>query len=174
MWTAVVPLLLSGCSATSTAGTAQPAPTTMPGSVAELSHDPCTQVTDAMISSLGFDPATKKPYRAGVERATEMGCAWKDSATMTRLGADIGKSLSTVDQYRKNPTFNGVTELTIGGHAAVNFVTDTAGGGCNLAIEISGGSAIVATSASSQSSAPNPDSCPDAVRIATAISPLFR
>ena len=163
-------LLMQACS---TAGTPQAAPSTTPGSVEEMSYNPCTQFTDGMATALGFDPATKRPYDAGVGRATESGCAWKDSATMTRLGVDLGKSLSTLDQYRNNPTFNGITELTIAGHAAVNFVTDTAGGGCNLAIKISGGSAIVATSASSQSSAPNPDSCPDAVRIATAIAPLF-
>ncbi|UZJ24976.1 DUF3558 domain-containing protein [Rhodococcus antarcticus] len=169
----LVPLVSSGCSATSTEGTAQSAPTSVTGSVADLSYDPCTQVTEAMVTSLGFDPSTKKPYKAGVGTATESGCAWKDSATLTRLGADLGKSLSTLDQYRNNPTFNGVTELTVGGHAAINFVTDRAGGGCNLAVEITGGTAIVATSAISRTSAPNPDSCPDAVRIATAIAPLF-
>jgi hypothetical protein len=173
MWMVLIPLVTSGCSATSTAGSAQPAPTSVPGSVAELSYDPCTQVTDAMISALGFDPGTKKPYDAGVGAATETGCSWKDSEAMPRLSTDLGKSVSTLDQYRNNPTFNGVKELTIDGHAAINFVTDTAGGGCNLAVEINGGTAIIATSASSQSSAPNPDSCPDAVRIATAIAPLF-
>jgi hypothetical protein len=167
-------LLMSACSTASTAGTPQPAPTTTPGSVAAMSYDPCTQFTDAMATALGFDPSTKMPYSAGAGGATETGCAWKNSTTMTTLGVDLGKSQSTLDQYRNNPTFNGITELTIAGHAAVNFVTDTAGGGCNLAIEITGGSAIVATSAQTQTAgATDPDSCPDAIRIATAIAPLF-
>ena len=66
-----------------------------------------------------------------------------------------------------------MTELSIGGRRVVNFVTDTAGGGCNLAIDLGSAIGIVATSAFSQTSAPDPDSCPDAERIAAAISPVL-
>ena len=77
-----------------------------------------------------------------------------------------------MNQYWNNPTFNGVTELTVGGLAAINLVTVTAGVGAPMGII--GGTAIVATSAMSRSSAPNRDSCPDAVRIAAAIVPCSR
>lgn len=64
--------------------------------------------------------------------------------------------------------------MTSGGHAAVNLVTETSVGGSTLAIEMTTGTAIVATSSASQSAGvPDPDLCPDAVRIATAIAPLF-
>ena len=79
-----------------------------------------------------------------------------------------------MDRYQNSPTFNGVTELTIGGHAVADFVIDTAGGWCSLAFKITGGSAIVTTlSASQTAGVPDPDSCPDAVRIATAIASRF-
>ncbi len=93
---------------------------------------------------------------------------------MSRLGVDIGFNNTQIDSYLTDLGVKTTTELSIGGRRVVNFVTDTAGGGCNLAIDLGAAIAIVATSSASQTAGvPDPDSCPDAERVATAISPVL-
>ena len=136
--------------------------------------DPCTQLTDVMVTSLGLDPSTRTPYTAKGSTA-ESGCRWEDAPTLGRLLVDIGINKTQIDKYLTNLGVTRKTELSIGGRRVVNFVTDTLGGGCNLAIDLGAAIAVVATTSSSQTAnVPDPDSCPDAVRVATAISPLFR
>ena len=130
-------------------------------------------MTDAIITSLGLQPQTKEPYT--VKGPTmESGCAWRDSTDMPRLLVDIGFKGAQIDTYLTSLGVSKTSELSIGGRRVVNFVTDTAGGGCNLAIELGSAIGIVATTSASQTAGvPNPDSCPDAERIATAISPVL-
>lgn len=159
--------LVGACGSSTTPGTAVAGP---PEAVA---FDSCTQVSDTMITSLGLLPETKEPYTQKGP-TVESGCAWKDSTTMARLLVDIGFKSAHIDTYLTNLGVSTTTELTIGGRRVVNFVTDTLGGGCNLAIDLGSAIAIVATSSASQTAGvPDPDSCPDAERIAAAISPVL-
>ena len=162
---------LTGCGSTSTQGSALAAGSSTAGAV---SFAPCTQLTDAMITALGLEPTTKKPY-TGKGTTVESGCRWDDAPKMGRLFVDIGVNKTQIDTYLTDLGITMKTELSIGGRRVVNFVTDTAGGGCNLAIDLGEAIAIVATSSTSYvAGVPDPDSCPDAERIATAISPVLQ
>ena len=158
---------VGGCAASTTAGSAVAA------APSAVKFDPCTQVTDAMVMSLGLLPQTKMPYvLKGL--TVESGCAWQDSTTTARMLVDVGFEPKQIDAYLTNLQVSTTTELSIGGRRLVNVVTDTAGGGCNLAIDLGSAIAIVAATSSSQTAGvPNPDSRPVAGRIAAGNSPVL-
>lgn len=160
-------LAVAACGSSGTTGVAVPA------IAAAVSFDPCTQVTDTMISSLGFLPETKKPY---TQRGTtvESGCSWKDMPTMTRLRLDIGFNAKQIDPYLKGLGVTNPPEQTIGGRRVDTFDSVASSGTCTLAIDLGSAIVVVATLATPQESgATAKDSCPDAVRIAGAISPVL-
>ena len=166
----VVATLLGGCGSSSTKGSAVAAGPSTAGTAA---FDPCTQLPDAMITSLGLEPSTKKPY-TGRGTTVESGCRWDDAPTMGRLLVDIGVNNTPVDKYLTDLGYTNPPELDIGGRRAFTFQTDRALGVCSLALDLGGAVAIVATSSTSYvAGVPDPDSCPDAERIATAISPVL-
>ena len=166
----VVAVLAAGCGSSSISGSAVAGGATSAGVVV---FDPCVQVTEAMITSLGLDPSTKEPYTA---RGTtvENGCGWGDAPTMGRLLVDIGVNNTPIQKYLSNLGYTDAPQQNIGGRQAFQFQTARKLGTCSFAIDLGHAVVIIATSSASQTAGvPNPDSCPDAERIATAISPVL-
>lgn len=159
-------VLTTACSSRTT-GTPVPQPMASSG-VSTSQYDPCLLDRD-VLRSAGLDPDNPLgPYSAGAGRSTENGCRWAGpGGTQASFSSTLGKSARTVDEYLVNPTFDS-SPTSVAGRKAVNFRTGAADV-CNLAIEISGGSAIVVVSPVAGELS-REQACARAERIATAIA----
>lgn len=140
--------------------------------VADIKYDPCTAFAPEVLTSAGLDPANSRgPYTAGAGLSTETGCRWSApggiSATFT---ASLGKSARTVEEYLANPTFDS-TPTSIAGRDVINFSTGSARV-CNLAVRITGGSAIVVVNPAAND-LNREQACAAARRITETIAPIL-
>lgn len=151
-----VATVVGACGSSTTLGTAVAGSSTAEA----VAFDPCTQVTDTVITSLGLLPETKKPY---TQKGTtvESGCGWDDAPTMGHLLVDIGFNNKRIDEYLTGLGVTDPPEQTIGGRRVAKFQSAAEIGTCTLAIDLGSAVAIVATlSASQTAGVPNPDSWP--------------
>lgn len=166
-------LAVAGCSSTES-GNAQPSATTDQAAATAALWDPCTQIPDSMLTSLGLDVASE---RSGILEAEEPGwkiCGWEDAEFPPNYGIHVYSTIHTVKEVREKPTNTAFTDVVVAGRSGVQYrqTHNDANEECSIAFPTETGLAqidLLNISTKSKSMPP----CERLDPIAKAIVPLF-
>lgn len=163
-------LALSGCQSSTTGSPTADTQAAVTPSRAVF-FDPCTTLSPSTLDTAGLDSARgSAPYEAPASDGGEKGCTWfAVGGAQAKFSASLGRTTRTVDQYLSNTSFQA-SQAMVAGRPAASFVTSPSSTSCNLAVEISGGTAIVAVNPMAGRLDQN-QSCATAEAIADALAP---
>jgi hypothetical protein len=120
--TAVAAVLATGCtSSTEGAVTGTPAPTTT-GPIEVF--NPCTELSDQVLSEVGLDPLTKSVTTDAPTGETSWRvCNWRTPDSTLMIG--VYSTSHTLDEARKNEELVEKSETTVGSRPALTFFDDS-------------------------------------------------
>ncbi|MEU4813210.1 DUF3558 domain-containing protein [Nocardia fluminea] len=173
MSAALCGVLAAGCSTTES-GKAQPSATTDPTAATAALWDPCSQIPDSTLTSLGLDVASKRSGILGAEEPGWKICAWSASAYPPGYGLTVYTTIHTIDEVRQKSTNIEFKDITVAGRQGIQFRQSIhdADEDCSLAFQTTSGFAqldILNTGVKERNIPP----CERMQPIAAAIVPLF-
>ncbi|MFD3703132.1 DUF3558 domain-containing protein [Nocardia sp. NPDC058658] len=113
-------LAVGGCSSTES-GNAQPSTTTDLSAATAALWDPCSQIPDSTLTSLGLDVKSKRSGVLGVEEPGWKICRWDDVNFPSGFGIGVYSTVHTVDEVRAKPTNIEFKDVVIAGRSGVQF-----------------------------------------------------
>ncbi|MGN2635975.1 DUF3558 domain-containing protein [Nocardia takedensis] len=113
-----------GCEST-TEGAAGPEGSVDPSAAAATLWDPCTQIDDATLQSVGVLPSTKRSGVAGIEEPGWKVCSWRDASTRWQYTLGVWSTVNTVDSFRQKPENVGFTPVEVSGRPGFQFLRST-------------------------------------------------
>uniref|UniRef100_UPI00068775C3 DUF3558 domain-containing protein n=1 Tax=Nocardia paucivorans TaxID=114259 RepID=UPI00068775C3 len=129
---AAVVMLASGCGVLESGEASNQGPVTTTRDIDTIVvFDPCTQINDDVLASMGLDPASKNVVTNAQEGPTSWRvCNWKP--THRQYGMVVFSTSHTLDEARKNEYHINLRETTVGGRPAIvsRDKTDPEGEGC--------------------------------------------
>lgn len=132
--TAAAAALVTGCTS-STEGTA--AETVAPTTAQPIEvFNPCTELSDEILSGVGLDPSTKTVVTDAPEGETSWRvCGWRTPDSLIRI--DIFSTSHTLDEARNNEDLVQKVETTVGARPALRAYdkSETDGRSCYTAME---------------------------------------
>jgi hypothetical protein len=166
---AAVLVLATGCNSGSTTGGSSSTTTARDTDSIQV-WDPCTQLSDDVLRSVGLDPSTK-----GVTTDVPTGpaswriCGWKTPDNTADI--NVLSSAHTLDEERTNPRVTVLKDVTIGPRQGIlSRDTSETGGDCYASMPAAQG--MVEIVARPVGSTPlSQDMCPTAIQFATALEP---
>ncbi|MFC6012573.1 DUF3558 domain-containing protein [Nocardia lasii] len=112
-------LAVMGCTR-SESGSAQPVTTDLAAAAAGL-WDPCSQIPDSLLTSVGLDVASKRSGILGAEEPGWKICRWDDVNFPSDFGIGVYSTVNTVEEVRAKTTNIEFKDVTIAGRAGVQF-----------------------------------------------------
>ncbi|MDO3648981.1 DUF3558 domain-containing protein [Nocardia mangyaensis] len=112
-------LAVGGCSTTES-GNAQPSTTTDVAATAAL-WDPCSEIPDSTLTSLGLDATSE---RSGILGADEPGwkvCRWEDDAYPSNYSVGAYATIHTIDDLRAKTENIEFKDIVVAGRSGVQF-----------------------------------------------------
>lgn len=113
-------LAVAGCSTTES-GNAQPSSTTDLSAATAALWDPCSQIPDSTLTSLGLDVTSE---RSGILGADEPGwkvCRWEDIGYPSGYSVGAYSTVHTLDELRAKEGNIEFTDIVIAGRKGVQF-----------------------------------------------------
>ncbi|WP_225727861.1 MULTISPECIES: DUF3558 domain-containing protein [unclassified Nocardia] len=165
-------LLASGCGPDKQG---QPTPSAVNTSAtAAALWDPCTQLSDQTLQSVGLVPATKRSGVAGVEEPGFKVCSWNNKASSWDFTVGVFSTVHSVDDYKKKPENVDFSNVTISGRDGFKYrtTTDKLKEDCDFVFPAAQG-AIAITTIDSAASKNQTDPCGRATTVIEALVPLF-
>ncbi len=166
-------LAAAGCSTTES-GNAQPSAATDQAAATAALWDPCTQIPDSTLTSLGLDVASKRSGILGAEEPGWKICGWEDAEFPPNYGVGAYSTIHTIDEVRAKPTNIAFSDVVVAGRSGVQYrqTHNDANEECSLAFPTASGFAQIDLLNSSTKSKSVPP-CDRLKPIAEAIVPLF-
>ncbi|WP_084787016.1 MULTISPECIES: DUF3558 domain-containing protein [Nocardia] len=112
-------LAAAGCSTTET-GNAQPSTTDQAAATAAL-WDPCSQIPDSTLTSVGLDVASERSGILGAEEPGWKICRWEDQEFPPNYSVGAYSTVHTVDEMRAKPDNIEFQDVVIAGRSGVQF-----------------------------------------------------
>lgn len=171
--TATAVALASGCGAVGGDATTATSVTTTRDIDNIVVFDPCTQINDDVLVSMGLNPSSKNVVTNAAEGPTSWRvCNWKP--THRQYAMTVFSTSHTLDEARKNENHTDIRETTVGGRPAIfsRDKSDPEGEGCYVSFSAQQGMfEIGATWVDGEPS--DGDICAIAMQYATAIEPYL-
>ncbi|WP_101466681.1 DUF3558 family protein [Nocardia fluminea] len=166
-------LAIAGCSSTES-GNAQPSATTDQAAATAALWDPCSQIPDSTLTSLGLDVKSKRSGILGAEEPGWKICRWDDANYPSGFGIGAYSTIHTLDEVRAKPTNIEFKDVVIAGRSGVQFRQShyKANEDCSIAFSTATGLAqldLLTTGVKEKAVPP----CERLQPIAAAIVPLF-
>ncbi|MGW4365901.1 DUF3558 domain-containing protein [Nocardia takedensis] len=135
-----------GCEST-TEGAAGPEGSADPSAAAAALWDPCTQIDDATLQSVGVLPSTKRSGVAGIEEPGWKVCGWHDRASGWTFDLAVWSTVHSVAEFRQKPDNTAFEPVTIAGRDGYRFrlTRDTRNETCDLVFPSAQGGAFQVT-----------------------------
>ncbi|WP_157224359.1 DUF3558 domain-containing protein [Nocardia paucivorans] len=117
--TAAVATLASGCGVLESGEAANQGPTTTTRDIDDIVvFNPCTQISDEVLTSVGLTPSSKSVVTdAPTGPASWRVCSWTPSVPEYAIG--VFSTSHTLDEARNNENHTDVRETTVGGRPAL-------------------------------------------------------
>lgn len=113
-------LAVVGCSTTES-GNAQPSTSTDQAAATAALWDPCSQIPDSTLSSLGLDVASKRSGILGAEEPGWKICAWSASAYPPGYGLTVYTTVHSVEEVRQKSTNIEFKDVVVAGRQGIQF-----------------------------------------------------
>uniref|UniRef100_UPI0014613482 DUF3558 domain-containing protein n=1 Tax=Nocardia paucivorans TaxID=114259 RepID=UPI0014613482 len=119
--TAAAVMLASGCGVLESGEASNQGPVTTTRDIDTIVvFDPCTQINDDVLASVGLDPASKSVVTNAAEGPTSWRvCSWTPADIRYSVG--VYSTSHTLEETRKNDDVIGIREITVGGRPGLTF-----------------------------------------------------
>lgn len=164
-----VVLLASGCG-TETGGKAGPSPAT---DTSAALWDPCTQIPDSVLRTVGVVAATEEPGISGVQQPGWKVCSWHDRQSGWHYSLGVWSTTNTVEDFRKKSENTNFSDISVAGRNGVTYhrADDTDGEDCDLLFPAAQGAVLITVFNTVAGAGVAP--CDRANAAANALVPLF-